>query len=251
MKPLVPAIVLSFCFASLATPQNAGRTVLDGVYTAEQANRGEAAYNMNCAPCHRETLEGNAEALSLKGERFVESWRDDRLSSLLTHMRMRMPRRPVGEPGSLKESTYVEILSYLLKANGYPAGSADLTLDSAASIQMVARQGPQRVPTNATVRVIGCFVAGPRNTWVLSSAAEPIRTRNAQDTSPEELKDSAGLPLGSNTFALRNLDDFRTGFMPESMKGHRVQVKGVITWQAGNDRLYVISLESVAEQCAR
>jgi mono/diheme cytochrome c family protein len=225
------------------------RTVLDGVFTPEQATRGESAYNANCAGCHRETLEGNAEALSLKGDRFIETWREDSLNALFTHMRTRMPRRPAGEPGSLKDSAYLEILTYILKQNGYPPGSSELTSGALKSTQLVARDGPRKLPANATIRTVGCFVAGPRSTWILANATAPVRTRNARETSPEELTESAALPGGTNTFRLQNLDDLRPGFMPEDLAGHKVQAKGVVTWQDKNDRIYVLSLESLSPEC--
>jgi S-disulfanyl-L-cysteine oxidoreductase SoxD len=237
--------------ASIATAsgQTASRTVLDGVYTAEQAAKGEAAYTANCAPCHRDTLEGNAEALSLKGERFIEAWRDESLNALFTHMRTRMPRWSVCEPGSLKETVYADILSYILKVNGYPSGASELTTGSVKSTQMVGRNGAQRLPTNATVRVVGCLTPGARDSWMLSRASDPVRTRNAQETSPQELKESAEGALGAGSFRLLNLDELRAGFMPSEWKGHKVQAKGVLTWQDKNDRIYVLSLESVGDQC--
>ena len=236
------------CVASAAA-QTSQRTVLEGVYTAEQAVRGQSAYNANCAPCHRETLEGNAEALSLKGERFMESWRDDSLDALFSHMRTRMPRRPVGEPGMLKESVYLDILTYILKVNGYPAGSGELAATSLKAVQMVDKDGPRKLPTNAMVRVVGCFMPGPRGAWMLANASEPVRTRNAQETSPEELSDSAKRSLGAQSFRLLNLDDFRPGFAPDPWKGHKVQAKGVLTWQEKNDRIYVLSLDSLESEC--
>ena len=43
------------------------RSVWDGVYTAEQAKRGEALYGQHCAACHGGTLLGAEAAPALTG----------------------------------------------------------------------------------------------------------------------------------------------------------------------------------------
>ncbi len=40
---------------------------------------------------------------------------------------------PAGAPGSLKTSEYVQIVSFILKENGHPAGATALTAASAKS----------------------------------------------------------------------------------------------------------------------
>ena len=52
-------------------------------------------------------------------------------------MKTTMPR---GSAGSLSDETYVDIASYVLKANEFPAGSGDLTLQDLPKI-LVVRQG--------------------------------------------------------------------------------------------------------------
>lgn len=249
MKPWFAAVLALVSAACLLPAQSVPHTVLEGAYTDAQATRGEAAYRANCARCHRETLEGNAEALSLTGTRFMESWRDDTLDALYTHMRTRMPRRPGGEPGSLSEATYLDILAYVLKVNAFPAGPAELTADSVKTILFVGPEGPKPLATNALVQVVGCFTPGANKAWTLVNATEPLRTRNAEETTAEEVKSAASRSTGTQTFGLRNLPDFRPGFSPESVQGHKVLVKGALTRQPKNDRIYVMALESVASAC--
>jgi S-disulfanyl-L-cysteine oxidoreductase SoxD len=226
------------------------RTVLDGVYTDAQAARGQVAYQTNCSMCHRESLDGGAEALPLRGEHFLESWRDDSLAPLFDHMRTRMPRRPGGEPGSLSENTYIDILAYILKVSEYPSGSGELTKDAVGSIQLVGKDGPKPLATNALVQVIGCFAAGPGNTWILNNASDPARTRNAEEITTEERKAGADKALGTEKFRLQNLPDFRANFMPDDYKGHKVAAKGSLIRQTNNDRIYVLALETVAGTCS-
>ncbi len=48
---------------------------------------------------------------------------------------------PYQAPGSLKKSDYVDLFSYILSVNGYPAGSAALDHDNVACIAMLPYPG--------------------------------------------------------------------------------------------------------------
>src|SRR5215471_9957650 len=89
------------------------RTVLDGVYTEAQARRGEAQYQDNCSGCHGETLDGRTMG-ALRGEKFLDRWREDSLEFLFDHIKSRMP---AGAPGSLSEGAYLDILAFMVEAN--------------------------------------------------------------------------------------------------------------------------------------
>jgi len=49
---------------SLSAAQNAGKTVASGVYSAEQAKRGQTKYMMRCSCCHQADLSGRDQAPS-------------------------------------------------------------------------------------------------------------------------------------------------------------------------------------------
>ena len=231
----------------------AATTVLDGVYSNAQATRGQTAYEANCASCHQTSLDGNPEAPPLKGSRFLEVWRDDYLDALYTHIQTRMPRRPGGEPGSLTDSQYLDIVAWILKVNEYPAGPGELAAKSLPVTLLTGSDGPKPLPTNALVEVVGCLSAAPNDNWTITDASEPVRARDAEHTSPTELKRAGAVPLGTHQFALRlqTLVDNRPDFKPAPLKGRKVQVKGVLTWQARNDRITVLSLEPVAPSCGQ
>ena len=91
---MLAALVSASAVCVGAVSQNKSKTVLDGVYTPSQAERGRDAYFQNCARCHRDDLSGNPEAMPLTGRRFIDSWREDSLFSLFDHMATRMPREP-------------------------------------------------------------------------------------------------------------------------------------------------------------
>ena len=87
-----------------------GKTVWDGVFNEAQARRGQEAYAMHCSSCHTEDLSGLS-APALKGDQFMENWREDSVKSLFTLIQTRMPRRA---PASLSEETYVDIVAHIL-----------------------------------------------------------------------------------------------------------------------------------------
>jgi mono/diheme cytochrome c family protein len=98
-------------------------TVWDGVYTEEQARRGERVYAQECASCHHDDLRGEGAAPALVGPSFSFRWSDVSLDDLLTTTRTTMPQ---GAPGSLSTEVYLDIIGYLLKSNGVPAGKSEL-----------------------------------------------------------------------------------------------------------------------------
>jgi mono/diheme cytochrome c family protein len=102
-------------------------SVWDGVYTTSQASRGEAAYRANCASCHGTKLEGKGDVPALTGREFTWGWDFTGVDNLFETILFTMP---AGQPGRLSADREAEILAYILKANGYPAGSRELPADA-------------------------------------------------------------------------------------------------------------------------
>ena len=139
MKITIPAIsgllVLGGSFYSAIDAQAPG-SVWAGVYTEQQAKRGEALYNKECASCHGDALEGNgqterAQKLErmlppLSGDVFKGNWNGRPLSDLFDKMKRTMPR---DDPGKISLTQNADILAYMLKFNGFPAGKAELPAD--------------------------------------------------------------------------------------------------------------------------
>ena len=97
-------------------------------YTAAQAARGRALYQQQCAVCHGAGLEGVEMAPSLAGPDFIDRWTGQPLGDLFERIRATMPK---GKPGSLSRAANADITAYILSANQYVAGSADLPSDTA------------------------------------------------------------------------------------------------------------------------
>ena len=99
------------------------RSVWDGVYTEEQAKRGEPLYRESCASCHGDTLKGAGEAPPLSGGPFMANWNGLTLGDLFERIRRTMPQ---DKPGRLSRQSKADILAYVLSVNKFPAGKTEL-----------------------------------------------------------------------------------------------------------------------------
>jgi len=64
---VLAAITAPLCLLRAQAPDAASRSVWDGVYTEEQAKRGEPIYKKECAACHGDMLTGGESAPPLTG----------------------------------------------------------------------------------------------------------------------------------------------------------------------------------------
>lgn len=108
------------------TAQNDRKTVWNGVYTDEQADRGGQAFKTTCGHCHRDDLTGGgseAGAPALKGPIFTIRWNDQPLSEMFLTIGTTMPQNA---PDTLTPETVADIISFLLKSNEIPPGQMEL-----------------------------------------------------------------------------------------------------------------------------
>jgi ankyrin repeat protein len=104
------------------------KTIWDGVFTDEQAGRGSKVYAVSCAPCHKTDLLGDSGTPALAGADFFSRFSGSSVDDLVKTIRASMPQ---DAPDSLGTPAYVDLVGYLLKANGGSAGAAELSQDSA------------------------------------------------------------------------------------------------------------------------
>ncbi|MCY4075207.1 MAG: PQQ-binding-like beta-propeller repeat protein [Acidobacteria bacterium] len=116
-------------------PAAAGQPIPAGVYTEAQAEAGSAAYARDCATCHQANLQGSFEAPPLAGASFLQFWGDLTTRDLFDRIRLSMPPE---RPGALGDEAYVDIVAYLLRANGAAAGETPLDAGTAATLASVA-----------------------------------------------------------------------------------------------------------------
>jgi cytochrome c5 len=116
------------------------RSVWDGVYTDEQARRGEIQYGRACESCHGADLSGNEvdEVPALVWDTFLASWSGRTVKDLLESTTRAMPRE---KPGSLSARAYLDVIAYILQANKFPSGSRDLDRDPKVLEQIVIERG--------------------------------------------------------------------------------------------------------------
>lgn len=103
--------------------QEGARSVWDGVYTADQAKRGQPLYNQNCSSCHGDTLTGGEMAPPLTGGDFLANWNGLTAGDLFERIRTSMP---ASNPGKLSREVNADILAYILSVNQFPAGKTEL-----------------------------------------------------------------------------------------------------------------------------
>jgi PQQ-dependent dehydrogenase (methanol/ethanol family) len=98
------------------------------LYTDAQAAAGETLYRQSCAACHGATLTGGT-APPLAGAAFEASWSDPRvtLADLSFIARTTMPPRA---SNTLTAQDHAAVFAYILKTNGFPAGTTPLTAAS-------------------------------------------------------------------------------------------------------------------------
>jgi mono/diheme cytochrome c family protein len=121
---LVIFVIFVVLFSSGAAQQSAPvRSVWDGVYTAEQAKRGESLYAQHCSSCHGSTFEGGEMAPPLAGGAFNANWNGLSLGDLAERIRISMPQN---NPGSLSRQQYVDILATMLGGGEFPQGKTEL-----------------------------------------------------------------------------------------------------------------------------
>jgi mono/diheme cytochrome c family protein len=103
--------------------------VWDGVYTKEQARRGQATYQETCLKCHGETLGGGEGGPEVAGEEFRQKWNGKTAGDLFALIRKTMP---ADDPGSLSNREFSDLVAYILSVNEYPAGQKEMDRDLAA-----------------------------------------------------------------------------------------------------------------------
>jgi mono/diheme cytochrome c family protein len=124
---LVPAVAAFRTAGGSPVPQE--RTVWDSVYTAAQAERGQQAYAKECARCHAAELTGADAAPALAGSAFTSAWNGQLLDALHERIQTAMP---TDTPGVYGKALVTDVVAYLLKYNGFPAGSTELTHEISA-----------------------------------------------------------------------------------------------------------------------
>ncbi|HET9220461.1 MAG TPA: c-type cytochrome [Terriglobia bacterium] len=235
-RVLILAFLIVSGTASTARAQEA--RIWTGIFSNEQAERGKADFAQSCTRCHGQDLAGLT-APSLNGNRFITAWENENLYKLFVKIRDTMPPN-FGT--ILTDEAKLDVLTFLLRTNGYPAGTQELKVDAETleNIQIVRKGAVQVVSNFSVVRVVGCLAAGSNRSWILTNTTEPVLSRDQASTA-EELKTADALPLGKQNFLLVNV----AGFDPQQHSGKKVDIKGLLYKDDADTRINVTSLQTV------
>jgi S-disulfanyl-L-cysteine oxidoreductase SoxD len=110
----------------LAAPRAAQRppkSVWDGVYTDEQAKRGQAVYAQRCVICHG----AGGQAPSFSGSDFKKDFDGLTLGDLFDRINRSMPQ---DKPGSLTPGETADVLAYILSLS-FPVGQTEIDREAA------------------------------------------------------------------------------------------------------------------------
>lgn len=130
LKMKSPAALLALAMIPLPlyllraqAPAAESRSVWEGVYTDEQAKRGEPIYRKECAVCHGDMLTGGESAPPLSGGAFLANWNGLTMGDLFDRIRKTMPQ---SNPGRLTRQQDADILAFMLSVNKFPSGKTEL-----------------------------------------------------------------------------------------------------------------------------
>ena len=216
--------------------------IWQGIYTTAQAERGKTVFNTTCLRCHGEDLAGTT-APALTGDRFMATFGNETVDRLFIKIRDTMPPN-FGT--ILDDGAKIDIVSYILQTNGYPAGPRELrpAAPELTAIEIL-RKGEQASVTNfSLVETVGCLTKGPNDAWLLINSAEPAATRDdAPD--PAALSAAAAKPLGRGKLRLLSAAPHD----PASHQGHKMEARGLIYQDPADARITLTSLRMVGS-CA-
>src|SRR4051794_10336900 len=125
--------------SSISLPaSNLGAQTSTPSYTIQQAERGQASYEHSCQACHGSSLDnGDFGGAPLRGSWFQTHWGSTDVGALFSYVKSAMPP---DNPGGLNDSTYADILAFILQGNAYPPGPQELPSDVSALRQMQLRR---------------------------------------------------------------------------------------------------------------
>lgn len=101
-----------------------GQSVWDGVFTEDQANRGQDLYSRACAACHGPDLMGGEMAPGLADAQFRSNWDGVPVGELFERIRVSMP---ADNPGGMTRQQYADVLAFVFSRSEFPKGTTELS----------------------------------------------------------------------------------------------------------------------------
>jgi len=213
----------------------APRTVWNGVYTDAQAERARQTLDSICTQCHTLAPGGSTRGGPVSGDKFWAAFQQKTVGDLLGYVSKNMPN---GNGGSRPASTYNDLIALILKANGFPTGTTEVSPAEIADVQIIPKDGPGELPANVLARVVGCLKKDGSD-WVLVNATAPERI---DKTGPGP--NDATKPLGNKSFTLKFVLTKLDAYI-----GQRMSASGMLIGTGGEDGINVTTVARVAETC--
>ncbi len=199
----VTLAVVAFAGSFWTVVAQGTRTGGDGVYTAAQAARGKATFDMQCRACHGATLGGGL-GPPLSGAAFLSVWDRSSVGDLVDKIQHTMPQN---NPGLLSREQATDIVAHVLNVNGFRAGAAELKADD--SVKQIALAAPGAATTPPALPAAGArTLANARPEANLAQLMRGILFPssnvifNVQNTDPGEQK--VGWQPGTTDFSWVN-----------------------------------------------
>jgi mono/diheme cytochrome c family protein len=126
------AMIVALLVFTATIQAQQSRSVNQGVYTDDQAKRGELLYKERCASCHGDKLGGSL-GPPLTGDDFIGNWNKEPLAELFSKIKNTMPQ---DAPGKMTGRQTADILTYILQIGRFSAGRAELPSEEAALKQI-------------------------------------------------------------------------------------------------------------------
>jgi len=230
--PTKAVLIATVVFASVIalTAQSSPPRIWQGVYTAAQADRGKASFTTTCLRCHNADLSGDR-GPALKGERFMTTWGGGSVTRLFEKIRDTMPPFATS---TLDDRTKLDIVTYILQVNGFPAGDRELAAEELEAVEIVAKGEQPTVQNFSRVQVVGCLARGDADKWVLTNSSEPVAAADNASASPTAA-------LGSGRLVLLNAGQFE----PDKQLGNKIEARGLIYRDERETLLTVAALKAL------
>lgn len=139
-RRLLTIAALSIIAAAPARAQgtDSSLTTLSGVYTKEQATKGQDVHGAACLSCHK--------PVEHTGNNFWSDRVNKPLANFFSYLKSAMPQ---DNPSSLSDDDYAAVIAFILQLNQMPAGSKPLPGDSTALSKIIVKL-PAPPSTTAT-----------------------------------------------------------------------------------------------------
>jgi mono/diheme cytochrome c family protein len=141
VRKVVACLIVVFTVDTAHGQVSSTKSTSSGVFTDEQAKRGEIAYNANCVTCHGSALRStDREIPNLTDKAFKFSWVGKTIAEKYEIARETMPPE---EKHSLGDQVYLDIVTYILRFNKVPTGNRELKPDLETLKQVVISAPPE------------------------------------------------------------------------------------------------------------